>query len=143
MKDSEKNYDDIIDLPHHISSKHPQMSRQARAAQFAPFAALTGYEDALEEVRRTTEQKPEPDEERVRRINSRLNYLLESISSKPEIKVEYFVKDKLKQGGENHTYSGKLRTIDQYQKLLIFEDEKGIPIDDIYDITGECFEFEE
>ena len=94
-----KCYDDIINLPHYVSKKRPQMSREARAAQFAPFAALTGYGDAVEETARIVGQKIDVDEEMKAIINDKLNVINSHIANKPEVNFTYYVPDKKKDGG--------------------------------------------
>lgn len=134
---SEKNYDDIIDLPHYVSKKRPQMSRRDRAAQFSPFAALTGYEDAVEETARLTDSRLVLTDEQAARLDAAMNIILENIGDSPEISVKFFVKDKLKSGGKYETHRGKIRTFNEYEKKLIFRDGAEIPLNDIYDIKIE------
>ena len=89
-------YDDIINLPHHASSTRPRMSMHDRAAQFAPFAALVGYDDAVAETARLTEYRPELDEQEQRAINERLAYITAHIHEQPEVRIKYFVPDEYK-----------------------------------------------
>ena len=96
----ENNYDDIINLPHHVSDKHPQMTMHDRAAQFSPFAALTGHNDAIKETARLTDRRIELSEEVKEELSRKLLYIAENISDKPVVTISYFVEDKLKQGGE-------------------------------------------
>lgn len=131
---SENNYDDIIDLPHYVSKKRPQMSRRDRAAQFSPFAALTGYEDAVEETARLTEKRLVPTEEQAARLDAALNIILENMNSFPEINVVFFVEDTRKSGGKYETFCGSVRTFNEYEKKLIFRDGTEISLNDIYDI---------
>ena len=131
------NYDDIINLPHHVSERHPQMSLHDRAAQFAPFAALTGFDAQIEEAARLTNMKLELDEETEMLLNSRLAIILENISSHPEITVTYFVPDETKSGGEYRKFTGEVRSVDSDKQVLVFTDGKKIKLDDIYFITGE------
>ena len=91
-----KNYEDIINLPHYESKKHPRMSLEARSAQFAPFAALTGYEDAVKETARLTDKKIEIDEGLKQILNNKLQYILENNDANPEITFTYFISDKKK-----------------------------------------------
>jgi len=134
-----KNYDDIINLPHHVSSKRRQMSLENRAAQFAPFAALTGHSDAIRETERITNKKINIDETRRTILNSKLQILNNKIKIKPEIVLTYFVPDKTKNGGTYRTIIGNLKKIDIYEKLLIFDDKSKISLDDIYDIECDLF----
>lgn len=131
---SEKNYDDIIDLPHYVSKKRPQMSRRDRAAQFSPFAALTGYEDAVEETARLTDSRLVLTDEQAARLDTAMNIILENIGDSPEISVKFFVKDKLKCDGKYETHRGNIRTFNEYERKLIFQDGAEIPLNDIYDI---------
>ncbi len=135
------NYDDIIDLPHHVSSTRPQMPRYKRAAQFAPFAALKGYEEKIAEVQRLTEPKREPDEDRINKINTTLRFLNDHASEQPETTVVYFIADEKKSGGCYTEVKDKFLRIDEYKKQLILVSGKQIPIDDIYDISVEGAEF--
>lgn len=128
------NYDDIIHLPHHISDRHPQMSALDRAAQFAPFAALTGHEAAIAETARLTEPKAELDETRKEAINSSLLLLREQMPAAPEIAVTYFVPDARKEGGAYLTCAGAVRKLDETAYNLIMHNGTVIPIDDIYEL---------
>lgn len=133
-------YDDIIDLPHHVSDKHLQMSIYNRAAQFAPFAALTGYDDAICETARITDRKLELDEYEKERIERILQYINENIEDIQEIKVTYFVPDSKKTGGAYIDYIGRIRRIDDVFHKLIMIDGKTINIDDILEMNGEWLE---
>ena len=131
-----KNYSDIINLEHHVSTKHPQMSLESRAAQFAPFAALTGYDDAVKETARLTDKRIELDEEMKVIINDKLNVLEEHISEKPTATFTYFVTDKKKSGGSYNTITGNVRRIDLVNNVIILTNKKKIIIDDIIGISG-------
>ena len=135
--DSEHKYDDIINLEHHISKTHKQMSMQNRAAQFAPFAALTGYEEAVKETARFTEQKIELDEKLNNILDEKLRLIQSQIKNMPEITVTYFVPDDKKRGGKYQKITGKIKKIDDYNKFIIFTDGKFISIKDIINISGE------
>lgn len=128
------NYDDIIDLPHHTSSKHIRMSRASRAAQFSPFAALTGYDAEINEAARLTNEQLILDEDQVNDLNAKLEYLKDNISNKPEIRIEYFVPDSRKTGGKYILSSGTVRVIDEYERSVVFYDGRRILIDDIFKI---------
>lgn len=128
------NYDDIINLPHHVSVKHPRLSKEQRAAQFAPFAALTGYGDAIKETARITEDRIELDEEEKKKIDNKILELKNKINDKPKVTITFFVPDTKKSGGEYVTIIGNLKRIDEYNKLLILEDKKKISIEDIIEI---------
>ena len=127
-------YDDIINLHHPTSPKHPRMSRENRAAQFSPFAALTGYEALVEETGRLTEERSELDEQRMAVLDGILRRLYDCLSSEPEVSVEYFVPDMLKYGGEYVRRTGRLRRIDPTEQSVLFTDGQKISIYDIRDI---------
>lgn len=132
--EKDSRYADIINLPHHTSSKHLRMSRENRAAQFSPFAALTGYDAEITETARLTNEKIELDEDKVNDINAKLQYIIDHINEKPEISVEYFIPDEKKSGGAYVTVSGAVRIIDEYDKSVVFYNGKRIPIADIYTV---------
>lgn len=121
MKGTNK-YDDIINLPHHQSATRPRMSNYERAAQFAPFAALKGYEEEIEEVIRMTDSKIELSDSQLEQLNEKLNELKEIIKEQPTIEVCYFVKDEKKSGGKYITVQQKVKKIDEYEKKLILVD---------------------
>lgn len=129
-------YDDIINLPHHVSAKHPQMSAIDRAAQFSPFAALTGHEAAIAETARLTETQAELDETRKETLDARLQLLREHILAKPEIAVTYFVPDAHKEGGAYLHVTGIPKKLDEIEHKIIMQDGTVIPIDDIYEIEN-------
>jgi hypothetical protein len=131
-------YDDIINLPHHVSERHPQMSMYNRAAQFAPFAALTGHNAAITEAARLTEAEQELSESDAEVLNRKLAYL-QSLDEKPSISVTYFVPDDKKEGGSYHTATGIVKSVEPDKGVLQFEDGTGIPVIRIKDIDGECF----
>ena len=128
-------YDDIINLPHHQSAKHNQMSRLNRAAQFAPFAALTGHGAAISEAARLTDEKIELEEEIISILNEQIQIIYENISEKPFVEINYFAPDDCKSGGKYVMVSGNVRRIDDYNREIIFTDDLRIPIDDIYSIN--------
>ena len=128
------HYDDIINLPHHVSKKHLPLSMEQRAAQFAPFAALTGYGDAINETTRLTENRIELDNEEKRKINIKLQELKDNIIKKPKVTITFFVPDIKKSGGEYKTINGNLKNIDEYNKILILEDKTNILIKEIIEI---------
>ena len=127
-------YDDIINLPRHVSKKHPQMSLEMRSAQFAPFAALTGYDDAIQETSRITSQRKELNEELKEILNEKLQKIQEKINTKPKITVTYFIEDLKKNGGKYVTVTGKVRKIDKNKQIIILEDKTEIPIENIIEI---------
>ena len=128
-----KKYEDIINLPHY-EPKHPRMSMYSRAAQFSPFAALTGYEEQVNETARLTDNKLFITEEMKEMFDIKLQYIKSIINEKPMIKITYFVPDNKKSGGRYLEYSGNIRRIDNIKKELIFINNKKINIDDIIDI---------
>ena len=128
-------YDDIINLPHHVSASHPHMTMHDRAAQFAPFAALTGHSEAIAETARLTGHKIELDEYEKIRINEKILILNENIRNMPEIMVTYFCPDEKKEGGRYVTVKKALKKINNTENLLILEDGVKIPFDDIFDIS--------
>lgn len=132
-------YEDILNLPHHVSKTRPQMSMLDRAAQFSPFAALTGYDDAIKETGRLTDEKIEMDEDRKAALDMKQAYLIEMIDEQPEISITYFLPDAKKSGGAYVTMTGNLKRFDEYERLLILTDGKKIPMDDIADIESDLF----
>ena len=132
-------YEDIVDLPHHISKKHPQPTMADRAARFAPFAAITGYEEMVLEEARVTDERIEMDESSKAALNEKLNMILEFIDEQPEVSITYFEPDKRKAGGAYVTVTGTVKRIDEYEHLVIMTDGKKINIDDIYNLQGELF----
>ena len=126
-----RQYDDIIDLPHHVSERHTQMSMIDRAAQFSPFAALTGYDAAIVETARLTDQKRELTEEQKHEISRQLNALQARIKTDPAVTVVYFEKDSRKAGGEYRTVTGSAKRIDPLIGMLELTDGTAIPFDDI------------
>lgn len=134
-----KRYEQIIHQKHHVSRSHPQMARIDRAAQFAPFAALTGYEAAVEETARLTDEKIELEEDALAILNMRLQILQENESRHPKITVTYFLPDKKKSGGAYVTEAGQLKRIDEAEQMLLLTDSRQIAISDIYSIESDLF----
>ena len=133
-------YEDIIHLPHHISSKRPRMSAVDRAAQFSPFAALVGYDAAIQETGRLTTEKIELTEEEKSFLDQKQKILLERIAEHPEITVTYFLPDDRKTGGSYTTVTGNLKRIDDISHVILLTDGTGISIDDILKIESVVFE---
>ena len=125
------NYDDIIDLPHHVSETHPPMSRADRAAQFSPFAALTGYDAAVRETDRVTERRIELDEGVKAELNARLNCFLEHLPEHPQVSITYFVPDEKKSGGAYRTVTGAVRKLDSFAKTLTLVDGTVVPMEEM------------
>jgi len=126
------NYNDIINMPHHESNVYKRMPTTNRAAQFAPFAALTGYEDAIEETGRTTTERKELDEYLKAEINDKINYLAHS-NEFIKVKITHFVPDLRKKGGEYVKQTGTIRKVDSNKKTIVLDDAE-INIEDIIDI---------
>ena len=130
-----ENYEDIINLPHHISKKHRPMPREARAAQFAPFAALTGYESDVNEAARSTGKRREIGEYETERLNRRINEIRDGIHGNTEVIITYFKPDEKKTGGEYLNIGGRVRKIDDYGRTLTLTSGALIPLDDISEIV--------
>lgn len=133
---NEHKYDDIIDLPRHVSARHPQMPLSDRAAQFSPFAALTGHEAAIKETARLTDAFVELDEDRKEELDEQLQMLKENQSQRPEIEVTYFQPDLKKAGGTYMTIRGRVKKVDEYNHQLIFADGTVLSMDNLYSIRG-------
>ncbi len=129
-----RRYDDIKHLTRPQYNDLPQMSIQDRAAQFSPFAALTGFEDAVRETARFTDTKRELADDEIEAINDKLLYLLDKITEKPEIALTYFVQDERKDGGSYVCKVGNVRRLDEYTGTLIFTDRTKVPVADISNI---------
>lgn len=127
-------YEDMLYMPHKVSSTRPQMEVSVRAAQFSPFAALTGYEAAIEETKRLTEAFVELDESRKEELNKKLQVLMEQAEEKQTAVITYFKPDKRKEGGEYIEVIGKLKKVNFYEQCLVMEDETIIPLAHIYEI---------
>ena len=127
-------YDDIINLPHHVSATRPHMPMIDRAAQFMPFRALTGYEDAVRETARLTDEKIELTEDEKAILDMRLQKLADEISSQPKVTLTYFQPDKKKAGGTYVCVTGQLKRIDDFEGTLVLLGGDRILIEDILDI---------
>ena len=136
----EHKYDSIINLPRPVSKKHKPMAMIDRAAQFSPFAALTGYDDTVKETARLTDVELERDEDLMAVLNERTRILSEWEYQYPEITVEYFVPDDKKCGGAYEKFSGMFKRIDMSDKTIVFSDGTKIAIDRIYGIDGKIFD---
>ena len=135
MKDAH-NYDDIIRLPHHVSARHPQMSIHDRAAQFSPFAALTGHDAAIRETERLTEEWVELDEDSKEQLDERLQMIREHLAERPEITFTFFQPDERKQGGAYRTITGKVKKIDEYEHRILLEDGTALMVEHLVSIEG-------
>ena len=138
MRTSNK-YDEILSLPHHVSKTRPQMPMADRAAQFAPFAALTGYDAAIKETGRLTDERIELDEESLTALNVRYQMLTDALEKRPEVRITYFKPDERKAGGAYVTTVGEVRKIDDFEQTIIMQDGTRIPMDDVLSLEGELF----
>ena len=137
--ESNHQYDDIIDLPHHVSATRPRMSMIDRAAQFSPFAALTGYDAAIKETGRMTDERIELSEESRAVLDRKQQLLLDNLADHPEVSVTFFVPDERKAGGAYVTVTSRVKKVDDYQRLLLLTDGAKIPLDEILDMESELF----
>lgn len=137
--DDPNRYDDIINLPHHVSPMRPHMSLYDRAAQFAPFKALSGYEDDISEEARLTDDQIALDENRIAVLDARLQVLEEHLSDSPKVVIRYFHPDERKAGGAYLTFIGSVKRIDPISRTLILPDGSRIPMEHIVDLQGELF----
>ena len=133
------SYDDIIHLPHHVSATRPHMPITDRAAQFSPFAALTGHGAAIVETARLTQERKELTEDAKADIELRLNLLAKQIASQPQVSITYFQPDEMKDGGSYITVAGIVIKIDVYDHIVVMQDKIKIPIENIFEINGEMF----
>ena len=135
------DYDDIINLPHPISKTRPQMSLKDRAAQFSPFAALTGYDAAIKETGRLTDEKIEPDEEALSNLNMKFQILFEKMDEQPDIAITYFKPDETKSGGAYLTTTDKIKKVDEYERIITTANGTKIPMDDVINLESVIFQF--
>ena len=129
------DYDDIINLPHYEPKYHPRMSMWNRAAQFAPFAALTGYDTAIQESNRVTDDWIDLGESGNEELNRKMELILSKLSEQPHVTIEYFVPDEHKEGGLYQSYTGNIKRIDEYEKTMVMTDGKKIQLKMITNIT--------
>ncbi|NBJ92965.1 YolD-like family protein [Parablautia muri] len=140
MRDQKvSDYEDMINLPRHISKGHPPMPIMERAAQFSPFAALTGYEDAIKETGRLTDERAELDEDEKTVLDKKLRILKELEREQPEVAITYFKPDAYKAGGAYVTAKGSVKKIDVYEGVIRMQDGTSIPVEDLTEIDGEVF----
>ena len=132
-------YNEIINLPHHVSKTRPQMPMSDRAAQFAPFAALTGYDAAIKETGRLTDEKIEMDEEALNILNMKFQILARSLDDEPEVTFTYFKPDERKAGGAYLEVTGMVKKVDDFERLIVMQNGTKMPMDDILNIEGEIF----
>lgn len=133
------NYDDIINLAHHVSATRPQMPMSDRAAQFSPFAALTGYDAAIKETGRLTDTKIELDDEGLNDLNAKFQFLVEHLKDEPEVSITYFKADERKAGGSYLEATGIVKKLDDFERLITMQNGAKIPMDDILSIDGDAF----
>ena len=134
-----KEYREIINLPHHVSKTRPQMPMSDRAVQFAPFAALTGYDSAIKETGRLTDEKIDLDEEALTDLNMRYQLLVDALDEEPEVEITYFKPDERKSGGEYVTVTGTVKKVDDFERLITMQNGTKIPMDDVLAVDGEFF----
>lgn len=134
-----EKYRDIINLPHKQSSKRPHMSLLDRAAQFAPFAALVGYDDAIKETGRLTDERIEMSEEKLAVLNARYQILVDHLGEEQEVNITYFVPDIYKTGGSYVTTTGVVKKLDTYERLVTMVDGTRILMDDVLTLEGDIF----
>ena len=132
-------YDEIMGLPHHISKTRPQMPMSDRAAQFAPFAALTGYDAAIKETGRLTDERIELDVEALSALDMKYQLLMEALDEAPEVTITYFQPEERKAGGKYLTATGAVKKVDDFERRITMQDGTKIPMDDVLSIDGELF----
>ena len=132
-------YDEIINLPHHVSKTRPQMPMSDRAAQFAPFAALTGYDSAIKETGRLTNERIELDEEALTALDRKYQLLMDVFDDAPEVTITYFQPDERKAGGKYVSATGAVKKVDDFERQITMQDGTKIPMDDILTIESDAF----
>ena len=132
-------YDEIMGLPHHVSKTRPQMPMSDRAAQFAPFAALTGYDAAIKETGRLTDERIELDVEALSALDMKYQLLMKAHDEAPEVTITYFQPDERKAGGKYVSAVGAVKKIDDFERRITMRDGTRIPTDDVLSIDGELF----
>ena len=138
MRSLEK-YNAIMNRQHHVSKTRPQMPMSDRATQFAPFAALTGYDSAIKETGRLTDERIEPDEEALTALDMRYQLLMDALDDAPEVSITYFQPDERKAGGKYITATGVVKKVDDFERRITMQDGTKIPMDDVLSIDGELF----
>ena len=127
-------YDEIINLPHHVSKTRPQMPMSDRAAQFAPFAALTGYDSAIKETGRLTDERIELDVEALSALDMKYQLLMDAFDDAPEVTITYFQPDERKAGGQYVSATGTVKKVDTFGRRILLQDGTRIPLDSVYDL---------
>ena len=134
-----KGYEDIINLPHHISPTRQQMPMSDRAAQFSPFAALTGYDAAIKETGRLTDERIELDEEALTALDMKYQLLIDAFDDAPEVTITYFQPDERKAGGKYITAPSAVKKVDDFERRITMQNGTKIPMDDVLSIDGKMF----
>ena len=132
-------YDEIMGRPHHVTKTRPQMPMSDRAAQFAPFAALTGYDSAIKETGRLTDERIELDEEALTALDMKYQLLMDALNEAPKVTITYFQPDERKAGGKYVSAVGVVRKVDDFERRITMQDGAKIPMDDVLSIDGELF----
>ena len=127
-------YDEIMGLPHHVSKTRPQMPLSDRAAQFAPFAALTGYDSAIKETGRLTDERIELGEEALTALDRKYRLLMDTLDDAPEVTIIYFQPDERKAGGQYVSATGTVKKVDTFGRRILLQDGTRIPLDSVYDL---------
>ena len=127
-------YDEIMELPHHVSKTRPQMPMSDRAAQFAPFAALTGYGSAIKETGRLTDERIELDEEALAALDRKYQLLMDTLDDAPEVTIIYFQPDEWKAGGQYVSATGTVKKVDTFGRRILLQDGTRIPLDSVFDL---------
>lgn len=143
IRNEEAKYDDIIHLPRHVSASHPPMSLHDRAAQFSPFAALTGHAGAVRETARHTQERMELSEDERAELDEKIRMIQECMDAHPEISVTYFQPDQRKKGGAYVEAVGSIKKIDGYEQVIVMEGGKRIPMGQVAGLDGDLFRFME
>lgn len=133
-------YDDIINLPHHVSNTHPQMPMQDRAAQFSPFAALSGYEETIKEAGRLVDEQVLLSEEELSELDAKFRILSDCLYERPEVTFTYFIPDYKKDGGSYVTETKAVKKTDLFARKIILDDGTSISMDNILNMDSEIFE---
>ena len=127
-------YDEIMGLPHHVSKTRPQMPMSDRAAQFAPFAALTGYDSAIKETGRLTGERIELDEEALTALDRKYQLLMDALDDAPAVTIIYFQPDERKAGGQYVSATGTVKKVDTFGRRILLQDGTRIPLDSVFDL---------
>lgn len=135
-------YDDIINLPHHESKRHPRMSLYSRAAQFAPFAALTGHDAAIDETARLTVGQRILSQDEMAELDSKLKRLLR-LHMEPTVEITFFQPDERKAGGTYRTVRGTIKKVDEIGQVIILDNGTAVPVQAVSDISGDCLDKED